>query len=378
MRILLLPLFQMSSGHHKVADALIDFLQTQIPTVFCKKIDFLSYCNEYIEKIVSEMYLRWIRSHPSSYHRVYKALMYPDFQRLEFVHLELWLPYFEHKMKKMVEKEQPELIICTHSFPSRILQRLKKRKEVQTPVINVYTDFFMNGIWGKQGIDYHFVPHAEAKQELVARYCIEEKQIIVTGIPVHETFMSKGDEMKGKHEQFHLLLAGGNQGLGNMIDFFGKMENSYSFRYSVLCGTNEKLYEEIAGWKHPNIRPFRYICDIEEMNRLYNEVDAIITKPGGVTVSEVLHKRLPIFTIDYLPGQEEINLRYLEKHGLIYNLTGLEHYERKIAYVLSNEKEQNRFGKRVNGYFSQIEKTAQNALKDIVTVYREDHRVLFR
>lgn len=155
MKVLVLPLFQMSSGHHKVADALIDFLQKQFSFVVCRKVDFLSYCNEYIEKFVSEVYLRWIRSHPTSYHHIYKILMYRDFQKIEWIHLEPWLPYFEHKMKRMLEKEKPHLIICTHSFPSRILQRLKKRNLIDIPVINVYTDFFMNGIWGKKGIDYH-------------------------------------------------------------------------------------------------------------------------------------------------------------------------------------------------------------------------------
>ncbi|QPA31172.1 MGDG synthase family glycosyltransferase [Thermaerobacillus caldiproteolyticus] len=378
MRILVLPLFQMSSGHHKVADTLIDFLQKQFPTVLCKKVDFLSYCNEYIEKVISEMYLRWIRSHPKLYHHVYKTLMYPDFGRLEFVHLEPWLPYFEHKMKKMVEKEQPQLIICTHSFPSRILQRLKKRKVVKAPVINVYTDFFMNGIWGKRGIDYHFVPHADAKRELITKYHIKEEQIIVTGIPVHEKLMSKKVENRGKRRPFHLLLAGGNQGLGNMIDFFEKMEGSRAFQYSVLCGTNKKLYEEISSWRQPHIRPLPYISDIEEMNCLYHEVDAVITKPGGVTVSEVLHKRLPLFTIGYLPGQEQINLRYLEEKGLIYNLSGLDDYEQRILHVLNDEVEQNRFYKRIAEYFSQIEKTAQDALKEIVMVYERENHVLLK
>jgi processive 1,2-diacylglycerol beta-glucosyltransferase len=378
MKILVLPLFQMSTGHHKVADTLIVFLQRQFQDVYCKKIDFLSYCNELMEKMVSEMYLRWIRSHPASYHRVYKTFMYHDVHRLEFVAFEPWLPYFENKMKKMLEKEKPTLIICTHSFPSRILQRLKRKKMIQTPVINVYTDFFINSVWGKRDIDYHFVPHADAKQELMAKYHIDEKQIIVTGIPVHEVFMTKHSELQGKRRPFHLLLAGGNQGLGNIVDFFKKVENSRLFRYSVLCGTNKKLYDEIASWKHPYIRPFSYISSPQEMNRLYNEVDAVITKPGGVTVSEVLYKQLPIFTIGYLPGQEQINLQYLEKHGLIYNLTGLRDYERKIVHVLTDEIEKNRFYRRVHEYFSQIEKTAQDALKEIVAMYQGRYRALWK
>lgn len=47
------------------------------------------------------------------------------------------------------------------------------------------------------------------------------------------------------------------------------------------------------------------------MNQLYNKADAILTKPGGVTISEALQKKLPILVHTSLPGQEEINLDYL-------------------------------------------------------------------
>ncbi|MBB5325992.1 UDP-N-acetylglucosamine:LPS N-acetylglucosamine transferase [Anoxybacillus tepidamans] len=276
----------------------------------------------------------------------------------------------------MLEKEKPHLIICTHSFPSRILQRLKKRNLIDIPVINVYTDFFMNGIWGKKGIDYHFVPHQEAKQELVRKYKIPKERVIVTGIPVHETFMARKNEKKGVKQRPHLLIAGGNQGLGNILDFFQKMNGTNRFLYSVLCGNNKALYEEILRWKQPHIRPLPYISSIEEMNRLYEEADAIITKPGWVTVSEVLHKRIPLFTIGYLPGQEQINLRYLEEKGLICNLSELSHYEQKIWHVLHDEIEQSRFSRRIAEYFAQIEQTAQDALKHIVLMQAKGYHVL--
>lgn len=50
MNILVLPLFQMPSGHHQVADALIYSLQRRFPEASFEKLDFLSYCNEQMEK----------------------------------------------------------------------------------------------------------------------------------------------------------------------------------------------------------------------------------------------------------------------------------------------------------------------------------------
>lgn len=53
------------------------------------------------------------------------------------------------------------------------------------------------------------------------------------------------------------------------------------------------------------------------MNQLYDAVDGIVSKPGGVTMTECLWKGIPIFVYEALPGQEEFNLRYLSRKGLV-------------------------------------------------------------
>ena len=54
------------------------------------------------------------------------------------------------------------------------------------PIINVYTDFFINSVWGKEGIDVHFLPSQEVKEQLMRNHQIPNHKMIVTGIPVHE------------------------------------------------------------------------------------------------------------------------------------------------------------------------------------------------
>ena len=41
----------------------------------------------------------------------------------------------------------------------------------------------------------------------------------------------------------------------------------------------------------------------------------VITKPGGLTVSESLASKLPLIVINPIPGQEEENAEYLENYG---------------------------------------------------------------
>ena len=44
--------------------------------------------------------------------------------------------------------------------------------------------------------------------------------------------------------------------------------------------------------------------------------DFIITKPGGLTVSEAIAKKIPIILIDPIPGQEDRNREFLLNNGL--------------------------------------------------------------
>ena len=63
-KILFLPLLRMQSGHHQVAEALMDMFQKHTEEFILKKIDLLSYTNESLEKVVTNSYLKWIRYAP--------------------------------------------------------------------------------------------------------------------------------------------------------------------------------------------------------------------------------------------------------------------------------------------------------------------------
>jgi processive 1,2-diacylglycerol beta-glucosyltransferase len=82
-------------------------------------------------------------------------------------------------------------------------------------------------------------------------------------------------------------------------------------------------------------------------------MDGILTKPGGVTISESLFKRKPIFIYDALPGQEEINLKQLKDLGLVFHLNKGEVHE-QLYSILQNQNELKRYQNQVANFHSQI------------------------
>ncbi|USK29418.1 UDP-glucuronosyltransferase [Bacillus sp. CMF21] len=354
-RVLFMPFLQISSGHHHAADGMMEYMHEIDESLCCEKIDILSYSYGKMETFVSAFYLKWIHLFPGMYSWIYRKSVFENEQ--EKKRFRLYELLFLFWMEKLIREKKPDLIICTHALPSYMLNQLKSRKKHAIPVINVYTDYFINQIWGIEAIDYHFVPSRELKEYLISRG-IESERIHVTGIPIHPLLKTGTSEPK-KRRTYSILISGGNLGVGSIKTFVQKLEPAGNIHYKVLCGKNNKLYRLIKQMSNPMIKPLSYISSKEEMNQLYNEADAIITKPGGVTISESLYKKIPIFVYHALPGQEEINLRYLKKLGLVFHLENWKtksHLEEQILSILYCERHRSVLDKQFNSYHQQLSK----------------------
>lgn len=367
-KILFFPLLRMPSGHHQVADTLMSYLENRDPNIICKKVDLLSTWNPVIESIVTKTYLEWIHHSPKTYAWVYKQMAHTSKTERSYKYYEF---LFIKKMQQIISDENPDLIICTHGFPSFILSRLKRQRHCNIPVINVYTDFFINDVWGKDGIDYHFVPHQTVKDDLMERMGIPEKQIFVTGIPIAEQFEPKSIIRKQK-EKYRILVSGGSIGLGHISELLQQQMNAQDVEYYVLCGKNNKLYQQLINLQSNHIHPLQYIASKEEMNTLYNNVDAIITKPGGVTVSEALRKGLPIFIHSALPGQEEINLQLLMKLKLVRVVKSEESLDEQMKNFFQDQVAVEQFCNSLKQYITNVADGTPNEISRFITSLLEN------
>ncbi|MCJ7840078.1 galactosyldiacylglycerol synthase [Lederbergia sp. NSJ-179] len=354
-KILFFPLLTMPSGHHQVADTIESYLKKRNRDVCCRKIDLLSAWNPVFESMITKTYLGWIHYFPKTYAWTYKKMAHNSGETHDFK--KYYDLLFLKKMKAIILEEKPDLVICTHAFPSHFLSKLKKQYQLPVPILNVYTDFFINDVWGIEGIDYHFVASQEMKRSLVTRKHVPEERIWVTGIPIGEQFWERRNRTIVRKEKWRILVSGGSVGLGGILDFLKSncIMEEVGIDYFVLCGKNEKLYQQLEKDASKHIHPLPYISDKEEMNTLYESVDAIITKPGGVTISESLKKGLPIFIHSALPGQEEINLQFLKEQKLVVELNPKQSLESSILSFFQDSYLMDQFQHSLELYLNQIE-----------------------
>jgi processive 1,2-diacylglycerol beta-glucosyltransferase len=351
-RVLFLPLLQIPSGHHQTADAIKEGLLLLDPHIQCEKIELLSSKFGKVESVISKFYLQWIDRFPKTYSILYRQSLFRELSKTKkFPQYEV---LFLNHLKKVISETNPNVIICTHGLPSYLLSRLKAVGEFKIPVINVYTDYFIHHLWGTEEIDYHFVGHPYMK-EFLQKKGVQESRIFVTGIPIHPKITKNANKHRSTKQSYCGLISGGSLGVGALAKLIKKIPPDGRIDYYVLCGKNRRIYEQLLNMNHPKITPFPYISSREEMNDLYNQVDFIITKPGGVTISECLFKKLPIFVYHALPGQEEINLQQLKELGIVFDFQGwkkIENISEQLIHILQSE--------HLSNYLTKLDEYHQN------------------
>lgn len=352
-KFLLLPFMQIPTGHHQVADALKAYITEIDSSIEIKKVDIFHFTSPIVEKMVTSLYLKTIKFLPSFYSWLYKSNACKNYsldKRFPFYEL-----FFIRKMKELINTEKPDVIICTHCLPSYLINLLKSKEDLPIPIVNAYTDYFINNVWGIRHIDYHFVPSMKAKKFLEMNG-VSSKKIAVTGIPVDPLFANR-NQSKNNGSHYHVLVSGGNMGVGAIEKLFASNKLSGKIKYFVLCGKNDKLFYKLKMLNNPLIIPLPYISSRMEMNELYEQMDLILTKPGGVTVSECLMKKVPIYLLDALPGQEEMNWEFLLESGLSVNQLFVFHdslLEENLLQFLENSKAKQLYDENLTFYLNKL------------------------
>lgn len=95
-------------------------------------------------------------------------------------------------------------------------------------------------------------------------------------------------------------------------------EIGIDFQILAVCGNNKRAYDRLCAFKEN----YTGDCKIDVMGFVDNvevlmsAADCIITKPGGLTVSESIAKGLPMILVNPIPGQEERNVEFLLNNGM--------------------------------------------------------------
>lgn len=311
------------SGHKTVANYLANYLINH-SDYEVKVIDLMDYENliGLISKKAFEQNFKF-RTSSAIFSVLYELF---DFKTTTLPYKAATKAIFKNKaLQEEIISFNPDLLISTHFFGNITLGMLNRKKLTNTKIISIITDYKSHEMWEKdvKSIDALIVSNDIVKNDLITKG-IDEKKIYAYGIPISESFTSVSPEEKIK-EKYHvnngkktfLFFAGGSIGSSFSYKYLKRLlEEEYDINIIYVCGKNEKLKKKtekmIEKYEYKNVYPIGFS---KEVNNLLNISDVVITKPGGLSITESLEMKKPMLLIPGNGGNEIYNARFVCKNG---------------------------------------------------------------
>ncbi len=299
------------SGHLKAAEYVREALFRKNRNIRVSMADVLNLCNFPIESFVLKAFRFLVSRCPNTYRFLYRITENTAF----FNYVAGW--FFSRSIVVLKEKclsTDIQSIVCTHPFALLFASRLKKELGDKSPlVMGIVTDYQIHRFWLYSQIDLYFVPNEEMRKKLLnLGWCADK--VKVTGIPCPIDIKNAINT----HEILKpfWLIAGGGWGLGNLENTARSLLKKYkNCNIMVITGENRLLFSRLRVLQKQN--PDRLIVK-GTIPHLYDEMKnalAVLTKPGGLTVTEAMILKKPLILLKPLPGAEEKNLKYLVDQG---------------------------------------------------------------
>jgi processive 1,2-diacylglycerol beta-glucosyltransferase len=301
------------TGHTQAARAIEEYLKTIPEQCEVEHVDFLSNDFLSIDNLVKETYIKILDVFPMLY-----DLMYYSSQGYKKGMMVKTLVGWglKRRMMRMITEKKPDVIVFTHPFPAGAAALLKRQHRIDIPLVGVITDFAIHQFWVYPQMDLYCVAASQLKDLLVQQH-ISPDRIIVSGIPIRNTFQQERWSLDEAHQKDrNILLMGGGLGMGSIkqsLSLLDKLDNVDSF--TVVTGYNADLYDEVSQMRGELRHPVHVYGYTNRIPSLMVHATLLVTKPGALTCTEAATVRVPTVLYSPIPGQEEANATYMQKKG---------------------------------------------------------------
>ena len=310
------------SGHLSAATAIEQYIKENYPDAKTLKIDCVEYINKSINKISTSAYKSIILKTPVLWGQVYKLLKNDTILDIT----QFSNRFMAKKIFTLFEDFEPDLVISCHPLGGQITSFLKSHKKTNCKLATVMTDFASHKQWliGKDYTDYFFVSNIEMKTSLISEGIYPNK-IYVSGIPISPNFYKNYDKENiykslniAKNKKNIIFFGGGSLGLSSSSNIQAILTSllqatDESHQIIIISGKNQKLYNDfqktINNTYHKS--QIKLIDFTTELPELLPITSFVITKPGGLTITECISTNVPIILINPIPGQEKENAQYI-------------------------------------------------------------------
>lgn len=342
MKILLLHA-SAGAGHRRAAEALQKAFLSAVPDADVKVCDILDHTSSLFRKTYSEGYLDLVRRAPELW-----GYLYSESDRKAEVPWRKEVRALFNKVNtlsflKFYRDYDPDIAVCTHFMPLQLLTRVPRRQR-RARVFCSVTDFAVHSLWILEHTDCYYVALEEARRHLLRRG-LAPARVVVSGIPIDPVFrqaQAKAEALKSLGIPGDLpvvLLLSGGFGVGPTLDLIRAFSQEEPVcRLVVVAGANAAMQREAEELARGSRTPVSVYGFVNNIHVMMDAADLVISKPGGLTTSEVLAKGRPLLVINPIPGQEQRNCETVLEAGAAARLFEVEDAYHKVRALLEDKE----------------------------------------
>jgi processive 1,2-diacylglycerol beta-glucosyltransferase len=344
-RILVLSA-SVGAGHLRAAQAVELAARTLRPDAAVRNLDVLEMTNALFRRLYGKAYLDLVNRAPHLLGYFYDMLDRPsrsgknrrDRFRLAVEKLNL------RSFLRFLRQEPYDLVINTHFLPAEIIASLRRDKRLSVPQVTVTTDFETHRLWVNQPCDHYFTATEEGAHYL-QHWGVPAGDVTVTGIPIHPAFREPKDRTTClRHHNLAtdrpvvLQLAGGF-GVGPIETLTRSLlAVERPLQLVVVAGKNEAVRKQLQKLKAPERHRVQVLGFTDRIDELMAAADLVVTKPGGLTTSEVLARGAVMVIVNPIPGQEARNSDFLLEQGAAIKVNNAATLAYKVGALLDEPK----------------------------------------
>lgn len=232
-------------------------------------------------------------------------------------------------VRETFEKWCPHIVVSVHPLTQHIFGRILRELNLlgTIPLVTVVTDpcyGFWKG-WACDDVSLYLVANEDARLQLID-YGISPDRIKITGMPVHPKFheVDEEDARRARQafgldpEKFTVFVNAGWVGGGNIPAIFRELvRGELDVQAVFLAGRNEDLKRRAEEIARQAKFPVKVIGYSDEIEKLMQSANVMISKLGGLTTFEALACRLPIIADATTPPmpQEAGTVNLISRNG---------------------------------------------------------------
>ena len=324
------------------ANAVCAGLREFDPDVSTQVVDSYKYAALVVSRVVSDGYLRMVKTIPQMYRYIYDRAE----RATEVGPFRTWAHQFTaNNLRPLMEAERPDVVVCTHAFPSGAMAEYKRLYDDAPPVVSIVTDFAIHAFWIHTNIEGYCVATG-AMRDVLTHRGVDPNRIEVSGIPVDPFFARTGESKSLLRERLGLppdryivLMMGGGLGIGPLGRMLETLDRtSAPIAVVVIAGRSARVERRVLDAAQTVGYPVRVLSFVENVYDYMHAADVFVTKPGGLSTAEALAAQVPMLLCKPIPGQEERNVRVLTDWGTAVRVKSLSQLPHALGDLLTDSE----------------------------------------